>query len=331
MQLAKKHGIPGRVEFAVIKNERELAKLDEFSKRFGRDFVIKADGLMGGKGVFVGGDHFKSLKKARDIIGRLLKRGPVVLQEKLVGTEFSGQYFAYNGGFVTCPYTQDHKRAFENDKGANTGGMGSYSDGNHSLPFLAKKELLEAKNIVKRTLEAMHKETGCHYIGVLYPAFMKTKNGIKWIEFNCRLGDPEGANAFMLLRGDFAKAALAAAKGGRMPRMRFAREATVVRYATPPGYPQKPVAGKKITVRESKIAPHARVLYADAELAEEDGRTTTIKTGTSRTFAIAASAKNLERAKAKVDKAFALHVKGKHHRRDDIPNLKKIRAGAAKL
>lgn len=326
MRMAQKHRIPGAPESDVIESAADAGKISDFHHRFGAGFVIKADGLMSGKGVFVGGDHFNTLQEAKAIVGRLLSRGPVVLQRKLEGVEFSGHYLAGGGRLVTCPYTQDHKRALAGDKGPNTGGMGSYSDADHSLPFLNRADLRQAGRITRAILRAVRRESGSHYTGVLYPAFMKTKDGIRIIEVNCRFGDPESANIFHCMDGDFAKAALAAATGRRMPRLAFRRVATVVRYAVPPGYPDEPVEGEWISLDEHAIGNLGRVYYGDANFKfESDGRTH-LTTGRSRTFAIAAEGEDIGEAKFRVDEAFRF-VNGRHRRRNDIPDLGKIGRG----
>ena len=103
----------------------------------------------------------------------------------------------------TCkhmPAIQDHKRAFEGDKGPNTGGMGTYSFENHSLPFLTEENILEAQKTNELVAKQLLKHTGLPYVGVLYGGFMLTKDGIKVIEYNARFGDPEAMNVLSILK-----------------------------------------------------------------------------------------------------------------------------------
>ena len=101
------------------------------------------------------------------------------------------------------PAVQDHKRAFDGDLGPNTGGMGTYSDANHSLPFLTNGEIKEAQKINETAAAALKEKSGVGYKGVLYGGFMATSTGVKLIEYNARLGDPEAMNVLTLLDTDF--------------------------------------------------------------------------------------------------------------------------------
>ena len=111
--------------------------LEDFFIDLGEDFVVKADGLKGGKGVKVSGDHLKSIEEGIAYAKECLEdAGRVIVEEKLVGQEFSLMSFCDGQHTIDMPAVQDHKRAYEGDKGPNTGGMGSYSSENHLLPFL---------------------------------------------------------------------------------------------------------------------------------------------------------------------------------------------------
>ena len=117
------------------------------------NYVVKFDGLMGGKGVKVSGEHLadinEGLKYCKNIINN---SGTFVIEEKLVGEEFSLMSFCDGQNLAHMPAIQDHKRAYEGDIGPNTGGMGCYSDSNHSLPFLKEQEVFEATKRKKENL-----------------------------------------------------------------------------------------------------------------------------------------------------------------------------------
>ena len=175
-----------------------------FLQELGSDFVIKYDGLAGGKGVRVSGDHLHSHQEALEYCDQLIKKGgSFIIEEKLIGEEFSLMSFCDGVSLKHMPAVQDHKRAFDGDLGPNTGGMGTYSDANHSLPFLTNREIKEAQKINETAAAALKEKSGVGYKGVLYGGFMATSTGVKLIEYNARLGDPEAMNVLTLLDTDF--------------------------------------------------------------------------------------------------------------------------------
>ena len=111
------------------------------------------------------------------------------------------------------PAVQDHKRAYDGDRGPNTGGMGTYSDANHSLPFLTDNDIAEAHAINSATVKALKAKVGASYKGVLYGGFMATASGVKLIEYNARFGDPEVMNVLSLLESDLIDIFIAIADG----------------------------------------------------------------------------------------------------------------------
>src|SRR5947199_292378 len=144
----------------------------DFVKASDFEFVIKPLGLTGGKGVRVWGDHFTTKEEAlaygREILEK--KIGGVarfLVEEKLIGEEFSLQAFSDGHSLVPAPIAQDHKRAYEGDRGPNTGGMGSYSDADHRLPFLAEDDFAGALQTMRQTVAAMASR-GTPFNGVLY-------------------------------------------------------------------------------------------------------------------------------------------------------------------
>jgi phosphoribosylamine--glycine ligase len=168
------------------------------------------------------------------------------------------------------PAVRDHKRANVGDSGPNTGGMGSYSCENHSLPFLSPDELQQASKINKLVAEALRKETGEPYKGVLYGGFMATTAGIRLIEYNARFGDPEALNVLSLLTTDFADVCLAIIRGtlAELP-IRFENLATVCKYVVPDGYPEHPVKGDVIDW--SSVQTHERLKVFEAAVDHGEG------------------------------------------------------------
>ncbi len=116
---------------------------------------------------------------------------------------FSLLSFVSGTQVVDMPAVQDHKRAYEGDTGPNTGGMGTYSDSNHSMPFLSDADLDAAKKLNQQTADSLLIECGESFKGILYGGFIATKKGIQLIEYNARFGDPEALNILPLLESDF--------------------------------------------------------------------------------------------------------------------------------
>ena len=262
--LMKKYGIDGLPEFAVFDT---MHGLQEYMNTL-TGVVVKPDGLTGGKGVKVEGDHFEELSEAIDYCQTIIQAGErVVVEEKLEGEEFSLQCFTDGSTVVPMPIAQDHKRAFEHDQGPNTGGMGSYSCPDHLLPFLTKQDKEEALRITRKVIEALLVECGEAYKGIIYGGFMKTAQGIKLIEYNCRFGDPEAMNALPLLRTDLYGICEAIVKG-RLDRLdvRFELKASVCKYIVPEGYPQHPVRNERIRILRSP--PGSLTFYASVDESE---------------------------------------------------------------
>ncbi|MBI5051487.1 phosphoribosylamine--glycine ligase [Candidatus Micrarchaeota archaeon] len=213
--------------------------------------IEKPIGLTGGKGVKVSGDHFSTIEEGMAYVREVLRKdGRVLIEEKVEGEEFSFQAFSDGTRTSFMPPVQDHKRAFENDLGPNTGGMGSYSTGK-LLPFLEPSDIEQAQKIIKETIHAMKKD-GRMFKGVLYGQFMATKDGLKVIEFNSRFGDPEAMNVLSLLRTSIVDMMLSIADE-KIYAAEFEDFSTVVKYLVPDGYPEKPEANKEIKVDEAEI------------------------------------------------------------------------------
>ena len=160
----------------------------EYVKAGSLPTVLKYDGLAAGKGVVIA----ETLEQAEEALRDMLQdekfgKGKVVIEEYLEGPEFSLLCFVNGTDVYPMPVAQDHKRAFDGDEGPNTGGMGAYTE----LPFITEEDLEYAMNKIMRPTAAAMVEEGCSFCGVLYGGLMKTKSGIKVIEFNARFGDPE--------------------------------------------------------------------------------------------------------------------------------------------
>jgi len=174
--------------------------------------VLKYDGLAAGKGVVVAMTMDEAVEALKDmLLDDKFGHGKVVIEEYLEGPEFSFMCFVDNENVYPLEMAQDHKRAYDNDMGPNTGGMGAYSP----LPFITEEDYNYAMNeIMIPTAKAMVKE-GVPFKGVLYGGLMKTKNGIKVIEFNARFGDPETEVVLPRLSSDIYDAFVAIVDGNK--------------------------------------------------------------------------------------------------------------------
>lgn len=233
-KLMEKYRVPGNPKFKIFKIPIGLK--DYFEEN--RPCVLKPDGLTGGKGVMVQGEHFTTVAEALGICWDiLLKHQAVVIEEKLEGEEFSLQCFCDGVNVAAMPPVQDHKRRLDGDQGLNTGSLGSYSCADHLLPFLTPDDLDQATDIVRQTISALYNETGQLYRGIIYGGFMATAGGVKLIEFNARFGDPEAINVLPLLETDFLEICRAITTG-TLDRIsiKFKPLATVVKYVVPVNY-----------------------------------------------------------------------------------------------
>jgi phosphoribosylamine--glycine ligase len=246
--LMQNYKIPGLPRFQTF---HDLTGVEDFLQELGENnYVVKANGLMGGKGVKVAGDHLHSFAEAIIYCEEIFSRmQPVIIEEKLIGQEFSLMCFCDGEHLVPMPVVQDHKRAYIDDKGPNTGGMGSYSDATHSLPFLTTEDLQNALAINQAVIEALAVETKEKYIGILYGSFIATHSGVQVIEFNARFGDPEALNVLTILESDFVAICQAMITSNLTPELvQFSRQATVCKYAVPEGYPDAPVKNVEVDI-----------------------------------------------------------------------------------
>jgi phosphoribosylamine--glycine ligase len=250
--LLAKHNIDASPEFYVSTEANDPERKKTYDRLDGQ-IVVKADGLLGGKGVIVAGDHFNTFEEAEEFaIKSIQKFGRVVLEEKMTGPEFSLIFMVDGETILPTPIIQDHKRAFVGDQGPNTGGMGTISDEKNSLPFVNDTDKRRAAEITQQTMKAVAEETGETFIGLMYGGFMKTPNGVKLIEYNARFGDPEAFNILSILENDFVEVCEKAITGQLkdLGALKFKPQATVLKYLCPVGYPTKSVKNKPITISD---------------------------------------------------------------------------------
>lgn len=302
-EMMKKHGVSGCPYYRLFNNPGDAC---DFVMDHEGDLAIKPVGLTGGKGVKIMGEHFDR-EGAVEYIKSL--SGGVVLEERLVGEEFTLMAFVDGKTLVPMPLVQDHKRAFTGDVGPNTGGMGSYSMADHMLPFVTADDYRKAIRIMEDSVAMMEKE-GHIYKGILYGQFMNTAEGPKVIEFNARFGDPEAMNVLTLLSSDFTRIVEAVVTGNLDKcDVDFHKMATVCKYLVPEGYPENPTPGDPLFINNQG---EAHLYYAN--VLEEDGR---FYTQTSRTLAFVGMAETLKEAE-EIAEGAASSVEGAVRYRKDI-------------
>ena len=335
-----KYQIPGNPEYKVF---NDVNSAEAYLKTSG-PVAIKPTGLTGGKGVRVTGDDLPTknheIAYVREIFSNRIGGGQsVIIEEKLDGEEYSVQAFVDGRHVFVMPLVQDHKRAFENDSGPNTGGMGSYSDSDHCLPFVSHDDLDASVRIMTSVVDSLKLETGEEYHGFLYGQFMlaRARNDSevnpKLIEFNCRLGDPEAMNTLPILsdESNFLEICGGIVDGTLTQKQcSFESKATVCKYLVPSTYPGSAVH-ELFTVDESAIKRlGAELFYAGVD--QTDGELTTIG---SRTIAVLGISDTIEAAENCAESATQSVNGPLRHRRDigttqlvdrRIEHIRKIRS-----
>ncbi len=217
----------------LTKVKKEVYKwLDELDNKA----VVKPDKPAAGKGVGVWGDHFKTRKQLFEHFLSNYQYGSVIIEEKIEGEESSFQAFCDGKHFVPLPDTRDYKRAFDNDRGPNTGGMGSYKGAGDVLPFLTEADRAKEVRIVNRIFQKWKGKDDTALRGIpLYVAFMHTGRELKILENNSRPGDPEIINILPVLKNDFVNLCFNMIEG-KLTKIELVKAATVVTYKAPPSY-----------------------------------------------------------------------------------------------
>jgi phosphoribosylamine--glycine ligase len=307
--LLAEYKIPGSPKFKTFKT---MDGVEAFLMSLGENYVVKYDGLAGGKGVKVAGDHLHSHEEAKTYCKELIANGGVfVIEKKLIGQEFSLMSFCDGTSLSHMPAVQDHKRAYEGDTGPNTGGMGTYSDSDHSLPFLENSHIRSAQRINEKTATALKNKFGEGYKGILYGGFIATADGVQLIEYNARFGDPEAMNVLSILETDLIEICEAIIKEELDKiNISFSNLATVCKYAVPDGYPDDPVKNKQIDI--SSVKDQDKLFYASVELKGSD-----LFEAGSRTVAVVGTGETIWEAEEIAEKEIS-NVKGPLFHRKDI-------------
>jgi phosphoribosylamine--glycine ligase len=287
--------------------------VDAALDRFTAPYVIKADGLAAGKGVVIAADRAEARAAALAMLaGKFGGAGArVVLEAFMTGEEAS--LFALCDGETALLFggAQDHKRAYDGDRGPNTGGMGAYSP----APVLTPDVLARAeRELIAPTIAGMAAE-GTPFTGVLFAGLMMTPQGPRLVEFNARFGDPECQTLMLRLQSDLLPYLLAAATGrlADMPAPTWRQEAAICVVLAADGYPDQPRLGTVITGAEADFGEDVVVFQAGVRR-DADGRL--IAAG-GRVLNVCARAATLDEARALAYAAIAkIDWPGGFHRTD---------------
>jgi phosphoribosylamine--glycine ligase len=308
-ELCEKHGIPAPRSRSFTEAGDALEYLDSLEP----PYVVKADGIAGGKGVTIADSREGAVTAIED---RLVRRSfggagaRVLLEEHLSGQEVTAVALTDGRAVLPLMLVQDFKRAFDGDEGPNTGGMGAYSP----VPFVdAEMQSHIVEDVLKAAVAAMDAE-GIRYRGALYAGLMLTADGPKVLEFNCRLGDPETQAVLPRLTSDLGESLLACVEGNLgVYRLGWSPLACVTIVLASRGYPNEHATGLPITgLSEAAAIPDVMVFHAGT--ARRDGR---VVTAGGRVLAVSALGRGLADARRRAYEAASLiSFDGMHYRTD---------------
>lgn len=281
-ELMKRHAIPT----AAFETFTSYEAAVEYVRAGSLPTVLKYDGLAAGKGVVIA----ETLEEAETALKDMLLdtkfgEGKVVIEEFLTGPEFSFMCFVDGRNVYPMAVAQDHKRAFDGDKGPNTGGMGAYSP----VPFITEEDTTYAMEKVMLPTAAAMVEEGYSFSGVLYGGLIKSPNGIKVIEFNARFGDPETEVVLPRLKSDIYDV-FSAIADGTPASIEWHDFATLGVVLASKGYPGSYESGFEIKNLE---AVDAQVYHMGTALKDEK-----IVTAGGRVLLVVGKGENLSQARA---------------------------------
>ena len=290
--------------------------------------VIKPQGLTGGKGVKVMPEHLHTYKDCTEYATSLLTNRPdenVLVVERLEGIEFTIMGITDGKNMVLSPASYDYPFRYENDTGPGTGGMGCFTNREKKLPFMTDADLNHCKDIMQKIINKIN-SNGVIFKGVLNGGFFKTKDGIKFMEFNGRFGDPESLNILSVLDGSLAEIIIKLWEGKLVEDdVCFAKKSSVVKYLVAKEYPNPSKEELEFTLDEDEVDKLGiKVLFA-----------TCVKTGKhqyktlkkSRVLAFVATADDIPTASSAINNAIKRCITGPLEYRQDIgsaENLEKL-------
>jgi phosphoribosylamine--glycine ligase len=308
-ELMRTQGIPTAAAETFTESNAAIG----YAEQLKFPIVIKADGLALGKGVIVAPD----IAAARSTIAEMMNDGRfgdagrrIVIEEFLHGSECSLHALIDGENYRLLETARDHKRAFDGDKGPNTGGMGAFSPANNWNPELAAQF---DKDVMKPLLRGLKKE-GVEFRGLLFPGLMITAEGARVLEFNCRFGDPETQAILPRMKSDLLPL-LQATIDGRIDHctIEWDERAAVTVVLASGGYPEKYETGKPISgLEDAAKLEDVQIFHAGTKRVSGE-----IVTAGGRVLAVTALGSTIESARTRAYEAVSrIHFDGCHYRRD---------------
>jgi phosphoribosylamine--glycine ligase len=306
-EFMRKYGIPTATAQACS----SFTECEDYLKEHPYPQVIKADGLAGGKGVAIVANHEEARAYLREVFeGRVFGNAGdrVLIEEYLEGEEIS--FMAITDGTKIAPLApaKDYKKAFDGDRGPNSGGMGSHSP---AVVLTGETAAEIMRSVVRPTVQGMEAE-GRRYSGCLFVGLMLTKDGPKVLEYNCRFGDPETQSQLIRLEDDLLKVFLDVAHGSLSEtRLQWKKEAAACVVVAAREYPGDVTKGNEITIDpiddESVVLFHSGTEMSDGKMYNVAGRV----------ISVCAHAPTLEEAlKRAYDAAPKVRFDGARYRQD---------------
>jgi phosphoribosylamine--glycine ligase len=308
-EFMQRHRIP-TAKYSVVTRKEEIA---EALKLFHTPIVVKADGLAAGKGVLIAKSKEEAQRAAQEMLsGKMVGEAGarVVFEECLQGEELSFLVMSDGERVVPLVATQDHKRAFDNDQGPNTGGMGAYST-NQMVDTKMSEWLVT--HIARPVIAGMRAE-GAEYKGILYCGIMMTAKGPMVLEFNCRFGDPETQPIMMRLESDLLEAMESSIAGRTSDGdFRWSQDPAVCVVMASGGYPGAFEAGKPIFgIEDAERIYGVKVFHAGT-----NRRDNTYYTSGGRVLGVTARGSDLPEAVERAyDAVMKIRFEGMHYRKD---------------
>ena len=311
--------------FRVTSQIDELQNIISEFKSRNLEIVVKPQGLTGGKGVKVMPEHLHTFTDCIDYASSLLNKNTnekVLLVEKLKGIEFTIMGITDGENLVVSPASYDYPYRYEDDLGSGTGGMGCFTNSEKKLPFLNDKDMDDCELIMFSVINEL-KANNLFFNGVINGGFFKTAQGIKFMEFNGRFGDPEGLNILSILEGSFSKLLIHIwDKTLSDDIVSFVKKASVVKYLVAKEYPDESNSVVSFSINEKAITDMGvKVFFASCVKTGKDQYETLKK---SRVVAFSTVSDTIVNASEKINNAIDSYVTGDLEYRRDIGSKRNL-------